>query len=148
MRQHVVVLRRGIRSSLQHQRKGKESADAEAAQEKPDMQYDNPMMQQQQQRQHRLAAAVESYDVFDTGAERTVSPGGGKDTQYGNPILQQQQQQERQGAEEAETAEEERGSVSGSPKNCVIREQTRTHNAAGGRGQGGAHGGEVHSHFI
>jgi hypothetical protein len=88
MRQHVVVLRRGIRSSLQHQRKGKESADAEAAQEKPDMQYDNPMMQQQQQRQHRLAAAVESYDVFDTGAERTVSPGGGKDTQYGNPILQ------------------------------------------------------------
>ena len=94
MRQHVVVLRRGIRSSLQHQRKGKESADAEAAQEKPDMQYDNPMMQQQQQRQHRLAAAVESYDVFDTGAERIVSPGDGKDTQYGNPMMQQQRQRQ------------------------------------------------------
>jgi hypothetical protein len=129
---------------FQHQRKGKECADAEAAQEKPDMQYGNPMMQQQQQRQQRLAAAVDSYDVFNTGAERTVSPGGGKDTQYGNPILQQQQQQERQGAEEAETAEEERGSVSGSPQNHAIREQMRMYNAAGGWGQGGgARGGEV-----
>jgi hypothetical protein len=96
---------------FQHQRKGKERADAEAAQEKPDMQYGNPMMQQQQQRQHRLAAAVESYDVFDTGAERAVTPGGGKDTQYGNPMLQQQRQPARQEVEEAETAaeEEERG---------------------------------------
>jgi hypothetical protein len=31
------------------------------------------------------------------------------DTQYSNPIMQQQRQQARQGAEEAETAEEERG---------------------------------------
>jgi hypothetical protein len=38
-----------------------------------------------------------------------VPPGDGKDTQYGNSIMQQQQQQARQGAEEAETAEEERG---------------------------------------
>ena len=102
---------------FQHQRKGKERADAEAAQEKPDTQYDNPMTQQQQRRQQRVAAAVDSYDVFDAGAERTVPPGGGKDTQYGNPIMQQQQQQARKGAEEAETAEEERGRV----KNLMIR---------------------------
>jgi hypothetical protein len=119
---------------FQHQRKGKERADAEAAQEKPDTQHDNPMMQQQQQRQHRLAAAVVSYDVFDT-AERTVPPGGGKDTQYGNPMMQQHQQPAWQ-AEEAETAEEE----SGRAKHLMIREQM---NAAGGRGQdqGGARGG-------
>ena len=77
---------------FQHQRTEKERADAEAAQEKPDTQYDNPMMQQQQQRQQQMAAAVDSYDVFDTGAERTVPPGGGQDTQYGNPMTQQQQQ--------------------------------------------------------
>ena len=79
-------------------------------------------MQQQQQQQQRVAAAVETYDVFDTGAERTVPPGGGKgypkDTQYGNPMVQQQRQQARQGAEEAETAEEERGRV----ENHMIRE--------------------------
>ena len=56
-----------------------------------------------------MAAAANSYDVFDTGAERTVTPGGGKDTQYGNPMMQQQQQPARQEADEAETAEEERG---------------------------------------
>jgi hypothetical protein len=88
------IASRNNQEFFQHQRKGKECADAEAAQEKPDMQYDNPMMQQQQQRQHRLAAAVESYDVFDTGAERIVTPDGGKDTQYGNPMMQQQQQRQ------------------------------------------------------
>jgi hypothetical protein len=120
------------------QGKGKEHADAKAVQEKPDTQYNNPMVQQQQQRQQQMAAAVDSYDVFDIGAERTVPPGGGKDTQYDNPMMQQQQQQARQGAEEAETAEEERGI-----KNHMIREQTRTYNAAGGRGKGGARGGDV-----
>ena len=49
---------------FQHQRKEKERADAEAVQEKPDMQYDNPMMQQQRQRHHRVVAAAESYDVI------------------------------------------------------------------------------------
>ena len=96
------------------------------------MQYDNPMVQQQQQRQQRMAAAVERYDVFEAGAERTVPPGAEKDTQDGNPIMQQPQQ-------EAETVEEERGRV----KKHTIREQTRTYNAAGGQGQGGARGGEV-----
>ena len=121
---------------FQHQRKEKERADAEAAQEMPDTQYDNPTIQQQQQRQQRMAAAVDSYDVFDTGAEKTVTPGGGNNMQYGNPMMQQQQQQARQGAEVAETAEEERGRA----KNLMIREQTRTYKAAGGRGQGVAFG--------
>jgi hypothetical protein len=95
---------------FQHQRKGKERADAEAAQEKHTAQL-------------RLSPA----------------------TQYGNPMMQQQQQQhqERHEAEEAETVEGERGSVSGRPKNHMIREQMRTHNAAGGRGQGGVRGGGV-----
>ena len=90
---------------FQHQKKENDRVDAEAAQEKPDMQYDIPMMQQQQQRPQRVVAAAESYDVFDTGAERAVPPGDGKDTQYGNPMMQQQQQPARQEAEEAETAE-------------------------------------------
>ena len=126
---------------FQHQRKEKECADAAAAQETPDTQYDNPMMhhQQQRQRQQRMAAAVDSYDVFDTGAEKTVTPGGGNNMQYGNPMMQQQQQQARQGAEVAETAEEERGRA----KNLMIREQTRTYKAAGGRRQGVAFGGGV-----
>jgi hypothetical protein len=126
---------------FQHQRKENKRVDAEAAQEKPDTQYGNPTMQQQQQRQHRVVAAVASYDVFDTGAERTVPPGDGTDMhQYGNPMMQQQQQQARQEAEEAETAEEE----SGRGKNHMIRKQTRTYDAAGERGQGGgARGGEV-----
>ena len=95
--------------------------DAEEVQEKPDLQYDNPMQQQQ-----RVVAAVDtcSYDVFDTGAERTAPPGDGKDTQYGNPMMQPARQEA-----------EERGS-----KNLMIREQTRTYNAEGGRGQGGARG--------
>ena len=46
-----------------------------------------------------------------------MPPGDGKDTQYGNPVMQQQQQQARQGSEEVETAEEERGRV----KNLMIR---------------------------
>ena len=126
---------------FQHQRKEKECADAAAAQETPDTQYDNSMMhhQQQRQRQQRMAAAVDSYDVFDTGAERTGPSSGGNDTQYDNPMMQHQQQRARQGAEVAGTAEEERGRA----KNLMIREQTRTYNAAGGRGQGGALGGGV-----
>jgi hypothetical protein len=92
------VAARNNQEFFQHQRK-----------EKPDTQYVNPIMLQQRQQQQRVVVAAESYDVFDTGAERTVPPGDGTDTQYGNPILQQQQQQARQGAEEAETAEEERG---------------------------------------
>ena len=75
-----------------------------------------------------MVGAVDSYDVFDAGAKKTVTPGNGKDTQDGNPMKQQQQQPARQEAEE-------RGS-----KNLMIREQTRTYNAEGGRGQGGARG--------
>ena len=73
-----------------------------------------------------MVGAVDSYDVFDAGAKKTVTPGNGKDTQDGNPMKQQQQQPARQEAEG-------RGS-----KNLMIREQTRTYNAEGGRGQGGA----------
>ena len=69
-----------------------------------------------------------------------MPPGDGKDTQYGNPMMQQQQQSAWQEAEEVETAEEEEH---GRAKNLMIREQMRTHNAAGGRGQGGARGGGV-----
>ena len=59
------VAARNNQEFFQHQRKGKERADAEAAQEKPAMQYDNPMMQQQRQQQHRVVvAAAESYDVI------------------------------------------------------------------------------------
>ena len=91
---------------------GGRSKSTEAAQEKhaarsrlsPDTQYDNPMMQQQQQRQQRMAAAADSYDVFGTGAERTVlSSGGGKDTQYGNPMMQQQQQRQHRMAAAADS---------------------------------------------
>ena len=45
----------------------------------------------------------------------------------------------RQEAEKTETAEEDRGRA----KSHMIREQTRTHSAAGERGQGGARGGGV-----
>jgi hypothetical protein len=109
---------------FQHQKKENERVDAEEVQEKPDLQYDNPMQQQQ-----RVVAAVDtcSYDVFDTGAERTAPPGDGKDTQYGNPMMQPARQEA-----------EERGS-----KNLMIREQTRMYNAEGGRGQGGGARGEV-----
>jgi hypothetical protein len=50
----------------------------------------------------------------------------------------------RQEAEETKTAEEDRGRA----KSHMIREQMRTHSAAGERGQGGARGGGVQSRNV
>jgi hypothetical protein len=133
---------------FQHQRKEKERAGVIQAgarsQLTPDTQYDNPMMHQQQQQHQRMAAAADSYDVFDTGAERAVTPDDGKDTQYGNPMMQHQQQQQQRmaaaadsydvfdtGAERAVTPGDGKDTQYGNP----MTQQQQQHGV--GQGQGG-----------